>query len=171
MRTAIIQFISASSIIAMLSFSGHAEVIDNVEKTFDVEPNSTFSLDNVNGSVEITGWDKPIIRVTATISADNQDARDNIAIDMHQSASGVRVKTRYKEERRWKNNSNSGKVEYVVSLPKNVELSAIDLVNGSLKIEHVTGEVNAQLVNGSIKANGLAANGEFSSVNGSIKTV
>ncbi|MGB1262378.1 MAG: DUF4097 family beta strand repeat-containing protein [Cognaticolwellia sp.] len=169
MRTAIIHFISTSTIIAMLSFSGHAEVIDEIEKTFDVETNTTFSLDNVNGSVEISGWDQPTIRVIATIIADSQEDRDNIALDMHQSALGVKVKTRYKEQGRWRHNNNSGKVEYRVSVPKSTALSAIELVNGSLKIAHVTGEVNAQLVNGSIKAKGLAANGEFSSVNGSIK--
>jgi DUF4097 and DUF4098 domain-containing protein YvlB len=54
-------------------------------------------------------------------------------------------------------------------VPSDTELSAIDLVNGSLVIKGVKGDINAELVNGSIKASGLAANSEFSSVNGSVK--
>ena len=48
-------------------------------------------------------------------------------------------------------------------------LSEIELVNGSLIIENVSGEIKAQVVNGSIKATGLTKNSEISSVNGSIK--
>ena len=46
---------------------------------------------------------------------------------------------------------------------------SIELVNGSLVIENVQGDINVELVNGSIVATGLAGNAEVSSVNGSIK--
>lgn len=87
---------------------------------------------------------------------------------MQQSSSGVSVETRYKENNSWKRN-HSGKVEYIIMVPKSVSLSAINLVNGSLTIDNVYGTVQAELVNGSIKANGLASDSKLSSVNGSIK--
>lgn len=169
MRSSLVKLISTTSIVTLLSFSVHADVTDEIVQSFDVSDNASFRLDNVNGSVKISSWDKAEIKVTATITADNQDDRENIIVDMKQTSVGVNVETRYKEKQGWGRNSNSGKVEYIVSVPSDTSLSDIDLVNGSLTINGVKGEVNAELVNGSIKAHGLANNGEFSSVNGSIK--
>jgi DUF4097 and DUF4098 domain-containing protein YvlB len=56
-----------------------------------------------------------------------------------------------------------------VWLPVDTNLSEIELVNGSLNIENVSGEVEANVVNGSIKATGLTKNSEINSVNGSVK--
>lgn len=169
MPSSFLKLILTSSAIALLSLSAQAEVIDEVEQTFTVSEQASFRLDNVNGSVKISTWDKTEIHVLATITADDQDDRENIVVDMQQTSVGVSVETRYKEKQNWGRNSNSGKVEYVVTVPSDTALSDIDLVNGSLTINDVKGAINAELVNGSIKANGLANNGEFSSVNGSIK--
>ena len=169
MNTSLLKLISTTSVITLLSFSVYADVTDEIEQSFSVSENASFRLDNVNGSVEISAWDKAEILVTATITADNQDDRENIVVDMQQTSVGVSVETRYKERKSWGRNNNSGKVEYTVTVPRDTSLSAIDLVNGSLTIDGVKGEVNADLVNGSIKAYGLAHNGGFSSVNGSIK--
>ena len=169
MNTSIIKFIATSSVIATLSFIAQADVVDEIEKTFDVNAQTTFRLDNVNGSVAISAWDKSSIKVIATIRAENQEDRDNMVIDMQQLSEEVNVKTRYKKDNKWRKNSQSGKVEYAVVVPKNITLLSIDLINGSLTIDNVEGAIKAELVNGSIKANGLASNGDFKSVNGSIK--
>jgi DUF4097 and DUF4098 domain-containing protein YvlB len=169
MNTSIIKFIATSSVIATLSFIAQADVVDEIEKTFDVNAQTSFRLDNVNGLVAITAWDKSSIKVIATIRAENQEDLDNMLIDMQQSSDEVNVKTRYKKENKWRKNSHSGKVEYAVVVPKNINLLSIELINGSLTIDKVEGVVKAELVNGSIKAHGLASNGDFRSVNGSIK--
>lgn len=169
MPSSFFKFISTTSVITLLSFSAQAEITEEIEQTFAVSEQASFKLDNVNGSVKISTWDKAEIHVLATITADDQDDRENIVVDMQQTSVGVSVETRYKEKQSWGRNSNSGKVEYVVTVPTNTTLADIDLVNGSLSINDVKGEINAELVNGSIKANGLANNSEFSSVNGSIK--
>ena len=145
-----------------------AKVIDEVSKTFDVSADAQFQLDNINGSVEIAGWNKDQIQVSAVITANNQSDRDRIRLEMDQTSLGVIVETKYEKESRWRDNG-SGKVDYTVKVPFGASLSDIELVNGSLSIENITGQVNAELVNGSIKAKGLAATTELSSVNGSIK--
>ena len=169
MSTSFIKICLASSFITLLSTCVQADVVEKIEKTFEGSNNTSFQLSNVNGSVDITSWGNSTIKVTATITTDNQDDRDNIVIDMQQTSSGLTIETRYKERESWGHNSRTGKVEYVVMVPINSTLSAINLVNGSLSIENVKGSVNAELVNGSIKAIGLASNSELSSVNGSIK--
>lgn len=169
MSTSFIKTLLVSSFITLLSTCVQANVFDQIEKTFDVNNNASFRLNNINGSVDISTWENPTISVTANIAADNQEDRDNMIIEMQQSGLEVSVETRYKERGSWGRNNQSGKVEYIVLVPKNTILSSINLVNGSLIIDNVKGAVNAELVNGSIKASGLAGNSELSSVNGSIK--
>ncbi len=87
---------------------------------------------------------------------------------MKQNGQYVEIETHYQEKSSWGNNQ-SAQIEYKVWLPSDTNLADIELVNGSLTINNVSGEVNAQVVNGSIKATGLTKDSELSSVNGSIK--
>ncbi len=168
MSHSMIKFVTASITILGLLSSAHAKVVDEIERSFEVNSTSQLRLENVNGSVEINAWDKDVIKVVAVIKTDDQEGRDRISIEMTQSSRGVSVETHYKKSN-WGNHHNSGSVNYTIMVPVNAELSSIDLVNGSLKIEGVEGEINADLVNGSIKAFGLESDSEFNSVNGSIK--
>jgi len=147
--------------------SAQADVRDEIVKSFSVGDRTEFRLDNVNGDVDIKAWDKNEIKVTALIIANNQEDRDRIQVEMDENGRGVSVETHYKKSSSWGRN-NSGSVEYTVMVPAHARLSSIDLVNGSLSVEGVRGEVDLDLVNGSIVAEGLASDCEINSVNGSI---
>ena len=167
MRKSILRTACISTFILTFAMQVEAKVVDEVEKSFKVESNSSLRLDNVNGSVDIIAWKKNEIKVTAVITANDQDDRDRITIEMEQSSRGVDVKTRYSKQSGW-GNSHSGKVDYTVMVPFGARLPSIELVNGSLTIKNVEGEIDAELVNGAIVATGLAGDSEISSVNGSI---
>lgn len=169
MSHSIIKFATAGITILGLISGAYADVVDEIERSFDVDSTSSLRLENVNGSVKITAWDKDVIKVLAIIKTDDQDDRDRISIEMTETSRGVSVETHYKKQSSWGSHRSSGSVNYTIMVPVNAELSSIDLVNGSLKIEGVTGEIRADLVNGSIKAFGLESDSEFNSVNGSIK--
>lgn len=152
----------------LLSVSAYADVRDEIVKNYNVSERAEFRLENINGEVEIKGWDKNEIKVTAIITADNQEARDRITIEIDENGRGVSVETNYKKSSSWKNN-NSGSVDYLVMVPQQAKLAAIELVNGSLSIENVSGEMKIDLVNGSIVAKGLMNDSDINSVNGSIE--
>ncbi|NQZ89244.1 MAG: DUF4097 family beta strand repeat protein [Colwellia sp.] len=147
----------------------YADVEDTIEKSFDVSENATLRLANINGAVEIKGWDRNEIKVTAIITAKNQEDRDRIKVEFDQSSSGVSVETEYEKQLSWGRNNSSGKVDYTVMVPFGASLTDIELVNGSLVIDKVQGEIKANTVNGSINVQGLADDLELNSVNGSIK--
>jgi len=151
----------------LFSISVFADVRDEIVKSFKVEESTEFRLENVNGDVEITGWDKKEIKVTAVIMAKNQEAFDRIEVEMDGNDRGVNVETHYKKSSR--GNNSSGSVDYRVLVPHNTRLSSIELVNGSLNVEGVKGEMKIDLVNGSIVARGLTSDSEINSVNGSIE--
>ena len=171
MKNTLIKTICTGVIMTTLTWSVQAEVIDKIEKSFNVAAHSQFSLENINGAVEISSWDQPVIQVNVTIKTDNQDDRDLITIDMQQNNRGVKVETRYTKKSTWGfgNNNNSGNVSYTIKVPSDVNLSSIELVNGSLIIDNVHGDIHAELVNGSVKAFDLMGNVDMSSINGSIK--
>lgn len=168
MKTTLKQSLITMSLAMTMALPVYADVEDVVEKSFSVNDDSTFTLSNINGEVEITSWQQAKIKVIATIKADDQESRDRIEVKMKQQGDQVNVATQYEKSFNYKN-SNSGQVSYQVWLPASTNLSDIELVNGSLTIEGVQGEVEAELVNGSIVAKGLSQNSDISSVNGSIK--
>ncbi len=169
MKNTTMKIFSTALLLVGLSTQSYAKVTDEIERSFDVKSDAKFALENVNGSVEISAWDNSVIQVTAILSAKNQDHLDRIKVEMNETSNGISVETKY-EKSNWSNSNNSsGQVKYIVRVPRAAELETVSLVNGSLVISNVEGQVNAELVNGSIKASGLANNGKFSSVNGSVK--
>ncbi len=168
MKTLLKSSFIVCALVGTYSLPVQAEVVDKVERSFTVDENSKFSLENINGAVVISSWQEPTIKVVGTIRADNQKQRDQVRVKMQQKGQQVAVATHYEEKSSWGNNQ-SAQVEYTIWLPSDTNLDDISLVNGSLTINNVSGEVNAQVVNGSIKATGLTTDSELSSVNGSIK--
>jgi len=149
-----------------------ANVTDRIEKTMQVDAGSELRVENINGEVSIKAWEKDEIHVVAIVTADNDDARARVKVIIDQSGNNVLVRTKYKEESNWRNNRNNNvEVEYEIMVPKDTELAAIELVNGSLEIDNVEGRLNVDLVNGSVEVDGAKGDSDISSVNGSIKVV
>jgi DUF4097 and DUF4098 domain-containing protein YvlB len=139
-------------------------VTEEFHRTVPLNANGRVSLENINGNVEITGWDKNEVQIDAVKSARDQQRLDEAKIEIEGSGSEVRIRTRYPEA---PSHDNLASVHYTVHVPAGAELDKISLVNGSLDVSQVRGEVNANLVNGKLKAHDLAARAELSTVNGS----
>lgn len=144
-----------------------ADVEEQKEQRFSVSSDSKFSIDNINGSIEITRWQQDEIKVIAHKSADDQDDLERMKVSMKQSGNRVHVETKYEKQNQRHN--QSGSVDYEVWLPANMSTTDVDLVNGSLTIEKIDGDIEADLVNGSIRVIGASGNSKLQSVNGSVK--
>lgn len=153
---------------ALISTGVLAKETKLIEKSFSVSSGSMFTLDGVNGSVEIERGNGDSILVTAEVTADSQEDLERITVKMAQDGDRVSVETKHKKSD-WGRNHSSGKVEYTVVLPVGMADTEIDLVNGSLRLTDLDGDIDVDLVNGSIKAKGLKGNSKISSVNGSVK--
>jgi DUF4097 and DUF4098 domain-containing protein YvlB len=139
-------------------------VTEEFHKTVPLNASGRVSLENVNGNVEITGWDKDEVQIDAVKSARDQQRLDEAKIEVEGSGDAVRIRTRYPEGH---TNNNPASVHYTLHVPAGAQLAKINLVNGSLEIAQVRGEVHADLVNGKLKAHDLAARTDLSTVNGS----
>jgi DUF4097 and DUF4098 domain-containing protein YvlB len=152
--------------VATLAVSAAAEVTEEFHRTVSLSANGRVSLDNVNGGVTITGWDRNEVQIDAVKKAKDQQRLDEAKIEVESTSDSVHVRTKYPENH---TNNNPATVTYELHVPRNASLDGINLVNGSLTISQFNGDLKANLVNGSSTIHDLTGRTDLSSVNGSVK--
>src|SRR5947207_3573897 len=128
-----------------------------VDRTFDVRPGATFALDNVNGHVNVTGWDQPRIRVhaikTVSRSDDPRRALDALRIDFQPRNGGLTVHTDYPKSNGigfldfLTGNWVDAKVEYEIDVPRSMSLN-LETTNGAIEVSGVSGTLKTETTNG-----------------------
>jgi DUF4097 and DUF4098 domain-containing protein YvlB len=157
--------IAAALLALFMALPAQAEVKQEFHKTVPLSANGSVSVDNINGSVEITGWNRNEVQIDAVKSASDQQKLDDLTIEVNAGSSSVEIKTKYPEHMF---NNNPGSVQYTLHVPQNARIDKINLVNGSLTAQKLTGEINANLVNGKIQASYLTGEADLATVNGTI---
>jgi DUF4097 and DUF4098 domain-containing protein YvlB len=153
---------------AALATAAHASVSEKFSQSYPLTADGVVSLSNVNGTVEIVGWDKNEVSVDAEKIASNDSGLKRIEIVIDASSDRVAIKTKF--EKKWFSLSfNRAEVRYKLHVPTHASLKKIDVVNADVTVRGVQGYVDLDSVNGSIDAAGLTAGGRFDTVNGSIR--
>lgn len=150
----------------LLAVSAHAQVSQEFHRTVSLPSNGRVSLDNINGGVEITGWDRNEVQIDAVKQARDQQRLDEASIEVETGSDYVKIHTQYPQNH---TNNNPASVHYTLQVPQSARLDEISLVNGSLTVQKVTGDVTAKLVNGKASVRDLTGEAFISSVNGSIE--
>ncbi len=150
----------------LLAVAAHAQVSQEFHRTIPLPANGRVSLDNVNGGVEITGWGRNEVQIDAVKQARDQQRLDEARIEVETGSDSVSIRTRYPEGH---TNNNPASIHYTLHVPQNARLDRISLVNGSLTIQQVVGEVDASLVNGKAHISDLTGRANISTVNGGIE--
>lgn len=151
----------------LIALPAYAEVTQEFHRTLPLAADGRVSLSNINGDVEITGWAQNEVQIDAVKSARDQQRLDNIRIDVsNNGSSSVEIETKYPEHLF---HNDPGSVHYTLHVPQNARLDEIKLVNGSLNVEKLNGEVHADLVNGKLRASDLSGEANLATVNGSIE--
>jgi len=138
--------------------------------TYPLPANGRIELENINGPVHITAWDQNEVKVDAVKYANTKERLDEAKIEVDAESDFVSIRTQYPDH----NNTFDGGwndpagVEYTVTVPRTARLDEISLVNGSLDIHGVAGEVRASCVNGKLTAQDLRGRLELSTVNGKL---
>ena len=164
-RHALTAIFSATLFALLLTLPMAAEVTQDFHRTVPLGANGHVSLDNINGNVEITGWDRNEVQIDAVKTARDQQRLDEARIEVNAGSSSVAIKTHYPEGQ---TNNNPASVHYVLHVPKGARIDKINLVNGSLDVQQVSGAIDAELVNGKIRASNLAGETKLSTVNGAL---
>ncbi len=138
-------------------------------KTYTLSADGRVSLENINGAVTITGWDRDEVQVDAIKKARRQDRLDEAKIVIESNGNSISIRTEYPQHDHnfnWGDENNPASVDYTLHVPRHARLDQVDLINGSLEIHEVSGDVHASSVNGRVLAKDLAGRADLSTVNG-----
>jgi hypothetical protein len=140
-------------------------------QTYALSQNGRVELQNLNGKVQITGWDRNEVKVDAVKYADDQQRLDEAKIEVESHPDSIVIRTRYPENggQGWHgHHDNPATVDYTIMVPSGARLDEIKLVNGALEIDGVNGEIDAASVNGAVTGRNLGGKVELSTVNGRV---
>jgi DUF4097 and DUF4098 domain-containing protein YvlB len=165
--------VSIGTLLALLAWAvpSHASdwLTEEFHHTYTLSADGRVSIENINGFVHITGWDKNEVQVDAVKRARRQDRLDEAKIVVDATSTRVSIRTEYPDRDQTfstGDHNNPATVDYTVYVPRRARLDEIKLVNGELEIQDIAGEVRAESVNGSVEARNLSGRTELSAVNG-----
>lgn len=153
---------------------------EEFHQTYPLSANGRISLENIQGTVRIQAWDRNEVKVDAVKSAYSRELLTDAEIKIDATADIIRIRTQYPDgnltfnkddddDGDYRHYQNPASVDYTLSVPRNARLSSIELVNGSLDIDGVAGNVNASCVNGKVTARLLKGDVKLGSVNGGLE--
>ncbi len=154
-----------------LAVAASATVTETFKQTYPLAADGTVSVDNVNGDIDITAWDKNEVSLVAEKRAKDDEELKRLELVIDAQPNHLSVKTKVQKKSTWSlfgGWSNNSSVRYRLMVPAGARLEKIDSVNSDITVTGVKGPVNLDTVNGTIEATGLAADARLDSVNGSL---
>lgn len=164
-------FLSLPLLLVGMPFAANAEVEEEFNATYPLNKDGKVWIENVNGSLTITAWDKEQVQVAAVKKADNKDILGKIEIKIESSEDSFKLETQLPKVKKWLfgGSSQKGQVSYEIMVPAGVEIKKAGSVNGGVSIEGIGGPVHASTVNGALSVKALKDSVDLSAVNGSLK--
>jgi hypothetical protein len=138
---------------------------ETFERKYPLRAGGAFSLSNVNGSVQVDGWEHEEVWIRA-VKSSRRSAQDLplVKIEVQADAEAVSVRTRYPE-----GEGLDVSVDFRVRVPYRVLLGHVESVNGTVRVRGVEGAGELRAVNGNLEL--LDSAGRFSArtTNGSVR--
>ena len=122
-------------------------------------------LENVNGSIDLRGWDREAVEIHAvkTTRRDVSDL-DRVTVEVRTLPNRVEILTHYPKDQ-----GVDVSVDYEVHVPERVILEHIITVNGSIKMAGVEARGELRTVNGNIEAYNCAGSISAHTTNGNLR--
>ena len=156
-----------------------AELTETFERTLEVRPGTTLDIDNVNGSITISGWDQSRVRIQAVKRVKGRDSgavqqvMKALRVEVRQSGRSIEIDTIYPKhgdgmfDRIFGSSDVNASVKYEIQVPRSTDVTA-DTVNGGIRVSGVSGEIELDTTNGKIEVADCSGTVEASTTNGGI---
>jgi DUF4097 and DUF4098 domain-containing protein YvlB len=117
------------------------------DQTYPLEPGGTFELQNVNGPVEVQGWDRDVVEVHAVKTAKRNEADlERVTIQVSAKPKSISVTTRYPQDE-----GVEVAVEYLIHVPNGAHVEHVGTINGTVVVAGVAAVDDIHTVNGNIE--------------------
>jgi DUF4097 and DUF4098 domain-containing protein YvlB len=141
---------------------------EEFHKTYSITAGGRVHLENINGAAHISAWDRNEVKVDAIKRARSKERLDEAKIVVDAASDHVSIRTEYPHHDRHSSREdwdNPADVEYTLTVPRGVQLDGVNLINGSLDVQGISGEVEASCINGRLTARGLSGRAKLSTIN------
>lgn len=157
------------ALFATVTLAARADVAEMLNRTYPLPRDGIVRLNNINGSIIITAWDRDEVSIEAEKRGRDEDDLKRISIEIDAQPASLVIKTTIaKSLTNLFNRSSRAQVIYRLHVPTHVRLERIVSVNSSIQVDGMQGAMSLDAVNGSVHATGLAGDVEIESVNGSV---
>lgn len=145
-------------------FSDSQRFKEDFHFSYDLKPGGMLYMENMNGSIEITGWEKDTIDISGTKYAAEEGALRGMKVDIVQSPDAVRIRTIAPSGYR----GNLG-ARYLIRVPQKTQLDKIASSNGSVRVEGLQGAARIRTSNASVRVTKLDGALEIQTSNGAVE--
>jgi hypothetical protein len=140
-----------------------------ISKEFDqkypLAPGGSFELQNVNGTVEVEGWDRDVVEVHAVKIAKHRDSDlERVSIEVDAKPNAISVSTHYPQDE-----GVEVSVEYTIHVPRSAHIEHLGTVNGSLRVASADNVEELHAVNGNIEVFEGAGSLHARTTNGNVR--
>src|SRR5215475_12409829 len=133
-------------VLAVCAVPGFAYSKD-FDQTYPLQQGGSFELQNVNGPVEVQGWDKDAVEVHAVKSAKRNEADlERVTIQVSAKPQSISVTTRYPQDE-----GVEVAVEYLIHVPHGAHVEHVGTINGTVVVAGVAAVDDLHTVNGNIE--------------------
>lgn len=146
--------------------------LTRIDTTVRLDRGGAVDLSLISGKIRVTGWDRPEVKVSATIES------GRLRFDANSSRVSLSVEDSDNEGRRRSRHNNVGDAQYVVSVPRGARL-ILEAVSGDVSAKGSQGEIEATSVSGdvdvsdgvrAVSAEAVSGSVHASQVNGNLRT-
>ena len=122
---------------------------ETIDQKFDVAPDVTLSVQNIDGSIWVYVAEQPVITVQAIKKAYTAERLKGIIVDTKATPKSVAITTKI-PPRKNAVSDRSGTVDYIIVVPQTTKITQLELTNGEVFVEGLRngGSAKARLVNG-----------------------
>ena len=132
---------------------------ETVEQSYKIEPTTSVSIKNVDGSIQVYGSPAREMTLQAIKRAYSAKRLKQIAVDVSVQPGTVAIETTFPREPTWGLRDRSGTVDYTIVVPDTASISRLELANGEVSVEEMRGQsVHARLGTGRLLAHNCFSN-------------
>ena len=98
---------------------------EEFHQTYGLTPDGRIELDNINGAVHISSWDRNEVKVEAVKYADTKERLEEATIEIDSEKDSLSIRTKYRDHElnfNWGSHNNPAGVEYTLTVPRTARL-------------------------------------------------
>jgi hypothetical protein len=158
-------FITAISVSGCGAMGGFDQAKEDFHYSYPLTSGGRLHLNNSNGSVQITGWDRNTIDISGTKYAPTTEELRDVAVKASVHGSEATIET---EMPRHSFHGSYG-VAYVIHVPRKTTLEHLETSNGSVSVSDLEGGGRIVSSNGRIAVSHTSGDYQVRTTNGSIE--